>query len=243
VLLGDHAGRAIPARLGDLGVGPADLERHIAWDIGVAGMGLELARTLDAVFIRQRYSRLVIDCNRAPGDPGSIVPASDGAVIPGNQALGPKDREARRRDIFQPYQDRIGAILGERQARGRPSLLVSLHSFTPSMGGAARPWRFGVLHLGDSAFSRTVLAILRADWGEAAGDNQPYAMDGIDFTVPHHAHAHGLDYLELEVRQDLIASAEAQIEMARVVAGVLSRAAAMQPSSGAQARTDPTAGT
>jgi len=226
-LVCDHAGRRIPARLGDLGVSQADLERHIAWDIGAAGMGTELARALDAVLVHQRYSRLVIDCNRAPDDPGSIVPVSDGVVIPGNQALGPEDSEARRREIFQPYQDRISAMLGERAAQGRATILVSLHSFTPTMGGADRPWRFGVLHLGDSAFSRAVLAVLRADWGEAVGDNQPYAMDGIDFTIPHHARAHGLDYLELEVRQDLIASAEAQIEMARVVAGVLSKAAAM----------------
>jgi predicted N-formylglutamate amidohydrolase len=226
-LICDHAGRRIPARLGDLGVSQADLERHIAWDIGAAGMARELARTLDAALVHQRYSRLVIDCNRAPGDLGSIVPVSDGVAIPGNQALGPEDREARRREIFQPYQDRIATILGERAAQGRATILVSLHSFTPTMGDVARPWRFGVLHLGDSAFSRAVLAVLRADWGEAVGDNQPYAMDGIDFTIPHHARAHGLDYLELEVRQDLIASAEAQSEIAQLVAGVLSRAAEM----------------
>jgi len=229
LLICDHAGRLIPARLGDLGVSPSNLERHIAWDIGAAGVARELARTLDAVLVHQRYSRLVIDCNRAPDDPGSIVAASDGVVIPGNRALGPKEREARRREIFQPYQDRVAAILGERLGRGQPSLLVSLHSFTPSMGGVARPWRFGVLHLGDSVFSRAVLAVLRADWGEAAGDNQPYAMDRIDFTIPHHARAHGLDYLELEIRQDLISTPDAQVEMARLLAGVLARAAAIAP--------------
>lgn len=225
----DHAGRQIPARLGDLGISAANFERHIAWDIGAAGVARELAQTLDAAFIHQRYSRLVIDCNRAPDAPGSIVQISDDVVIPGNQALEPWEREARRREIFQPYQDRIGSVLNERRARGQPSLLVSVHSFTPSMGGLARPWRFGVLHLGDSAFSRAVLAVLRTDWGEAAGDNQPYAMDGTDYTIPRHARAHGLDYLELEVRQDLIAGAEDQIEMARLVADVLSRAAATTP--------------
>ena len=228
----DHAGRMMPARLGDLGGSPADLERHIAWDIGAAGAARELARELDAVLVHQRYSRLVIDCNRAPEDPGSIVQVSDGVVISGNQALGPEDREARRAEIFQPYQDRIAAILGERAAQGRETILVSLHSFTPQMGGVDRPWRFGVLHLGASAFSRAVLAVLRADWGEAVGDNQPYAMDGIDFTIPHHARAHGLDYLELEVRQDLISTSKTQIEIARLVAAVLLRAAAMAPPPG-----------
>jgi predicted N-formylglutamate amidohydrolase len=235
VLLGDHAGRAIPARLGDLGVCSADLDRHIGWDIGVAGLGAALSQRLDAVFVHQRYSRLVIDCNRAPDDPGSIPPVSDGTPIPGNQALKPGDIDARRREIFQPYQDRIAEVLDERLAAGRASLLVSLHSFTPSMGEIARPWRFGVLHRGDSAFSRAVLAILRADWGEAAGDNQPYAMDRIDYTIPHHADPRGLDYLELEVRQDLIASAKAQSETAEVLARVLSQAVLTASAQGALA--------
>ena len=227
VLIGDHAGRAIPARLGDLGLCAADLDRHIAWDIGVAGLGAALSRKLDAVFIQQRFSRLVIDCNRAPGVGGSIAAVSDGSVVPGNQTLGPQDRRARVEEVFQPYQDRIAQVLDDRQARRQPTILVSLHSFTPSLGGAPRPWRFGVLHRGDSAFSRAVLAVLRADWAEEAGDNQPYAMDGIDYTIPFHADARGLDYLELEVRQDLIATAEGQAEMAGVVASVLSRALAL----------------
>jgi predicted N-formylglutamate amidohydrolase len=207
-----------------LGVGAANLDRHIAWDIGVAGLGSAVSKRLDAIFIHQRYSRLVIDCNRAPGDPGSIAAVSDETAIPGNMALGADDREERRRAIFQPYQDFIGKVLDDRVAAGQPTILVSLHSFTPSMGGLPRPWRFGVLHRGDSAFSRAVLAVLRADWGDAAGDNQPYAMDGIDYTIPHHADANGLDYLELEMRQDLLATERQQAEAADIVADVLRRA-------------------
>ena len=227
MLLGDHAGRAIPASLGDLGVGVADLERHIAWDIGVAGLGAALARRLDAVFIQQRYSRLVIDCNRAPDHPGSMPTVSDGTAIPGNRALAPEDRERRRREIFDPYQDRIGGVLDERLENTRPTLLVSLHSFTPSMAGAARPWRFGVLHRGDSTLSRLVLASLRAEWGEAAGDNQPYSLNETDYTIPHHADVRGLDYLELEVRQDLIANAADQAGVAGTLTRILSKAAAI----------------
>ena len=116
-----------------------------------------------------------------------------------------------------------------RGTRGRPTHLVSLHSFTPSMDGFARPWRFGVLHLGDSAFSRAALAVLRSELGEAVGDNQPYAMDGIDYTIPHHAKASGLDYLELEVRQDLLGTASDQAEIAGLLVGVLLEAAAKAP--------------
>ena len=109
VLLGDHAGRAIPARLGDLGLTDAQLDRHIAWDIGVAGLGLALAARLDAIFIRQSYSRLVIDCNRGPGRPGSIAAISDETIVPGNQDLTPGDAAAREAAIFRPYHARISA--------------------------------------------------------------------------------------------------------------------------------------
>ncbi len=224
LFIGDHAGRAIPRRLGDLGLGPVDRTRHIAWDIGVAGLGRDLASRLDAAFLRQRYSRLVIDCNRAPGSEESIPGRSDGSIIPGNRALGPEARSARRRDIFEPYHARVAAALDGRSARGRPTILVSLHSFTPTFGGTDRPWWFGVLHRADSAFSRAVLAGLRARWGEAVGDNQPYAMDGRDHTVPFHADPRGLDYLELEVRQDLITNSRRQAAIARSLADVLRRA-------------------
>lgn len=228
LLLGDHAGRAVPARLGDLGVPAAEMNRHIAWDVGVAGLGALLARRLDAVFIRQAYSRLVIDCNRDPDHAGSIVATSDGCPVPANADLSAADRARRVEAIFRPYQAAIAAELDARAARGQPTLILALHSFTPRMNGFDRPWRFGVLHGHDSAFSSAALAVLRAAFGEAVvGDNQPYALDrgGGDFTVPHHADARGLDYLELEVRQDQIGDEEGQEAMARTLAPLLSRAA------------------
>lgn len=228
LLLGDHAGREVPAQLGDLGVPSTEMDRHIAWDIGVAGLGAQLAVRLDAVFIRQRYSRLVIDCNREPGHGGSIVRVSDGTLVPGNCDLSAADRAAREEAIFQPYQNAIAAELEARAARDAQTLLFAVHSFTPRMNGFDRPWRFGVLHSGDSPFSSAVLALLRAQFGEAVvGDNEPYAMDpnGGDYTIPHHATARGLDYLELEVRQDLIAAPEGQAQIADVLAPVLIEAA------------------
>jgi predicted N-formylglutamate amidohydrolase len=221
LLLGDHAGRVIPDRLKNLGLSDADLDRHIAWDIGVAGVGGRLSRRIDATFIHQRFSRLVIDCNRAPGHPGSIAEVSDGTAVPGNTALSDIDRQARAAEIFAPYHAAIAAVLDAREAAGRRTLLLSLHSFTPSMGGFDRPWRFGVLHRGESAFSSAMLAALRARWGEAAGDNQPYAMDGTDFTIPHHADPRGLDYLELEVRQDTIETPERQAAVVAALVEVL----------------------
>jgi predicted N-formylglutamate amidohydrolase len=227
LLLGDHAGREIPASLGDLGLPEVERTRHIAWDIGVAGLGARLSQALDAPFLRQRFSRLVIDCNRDPDRADAIPEVSDGVQIPGNRALAPAARQARTAEVAQPYHAAIAAELDARAERGLPTTMVSLHSFTPSMNGVARPWRFGVLHAGNSPYSRAVLAGLRADLSEAlVGDNEPYRMDEVDFTIPHHAGARGLDYLELEVRQDLLADDAGQAEIAAILAPLLPRALA-----------------
>ncbi len=218
LLFGDHAGREIPRRLEGLGLPAEAMDLHIAWDIGIAGLGEILSARLDACFVRQTYSRLVIDCNRRPGDPSAIPTQSDGVTIPGNLGLDPAQAAVRRAEIHDPYQAAITGRIAARQARGQDTLLVSLHSFTPVFQGFERPWRFGVLHRGDSVFSRRVLTLLRAAEGDAAGDNQPYAMDGTDNTVPLHADAHGLDYLELEVRQDLLADAAGQARIADQIA-------------------------
>jgi predicted N-formylglutamate amidohydrolase len=221
LLIGDHAGRLIPTRLGDLGLDAAALDLHIASDIGVAGLGEELARRLDACFLRQAYSRLVIDCNRRPGAEASIPVISDGVAIPGNEGLCPDDIAARQAEIYQPYQDAIAAELDRRAE----TLLISLHSFTPVFQGFVRPWRVGVLHRGDSTLSDRMLAVLQRELGDAVGDNEPYRMDETDNTVPLHADARGLDYLELEVRQDLIAEASGQAAMAGLIAPLLLEAA------------------
>lgn len=227
LLLGDHAGRIVPSRLTDLGVPEPELKRHIGWDIGVAGLGARLSEALGATFIRQRYSRLVIDCNRDPARADAIPEVSDGVVIPGNANLTPAQRRARVGEIAAPYHAAIAAELDRRTEARLPTTLVSLHSFTPEMNAFARPWRFGVLHAGDSAFSRAVLARLRADLGEdLVGDNEPYRMDEVDFTIPRHCRPRGLDYLELETRQDLVADAAGQRDVADRLARLLPRALA-----------------
>ena len=222
LLLGDHASRTVPLGLMELGLEDAELGRHIGWDIGVAGMGRALAAALNATFIHQRFSRLVIDCNRDPDHPGAIPGQSDGTKVPGNADLSAADRQARVEQVARPYHDRIAQELDARAARGQPTVVVSLHSFTPSMGGVDRPWRYGVLHMGDSPFSKAMLGRLRAEFpDQLVGDNEPYAMDGTDFTVPLHAHRRGLDYLELEVRQDLIVDPAGQQAAADLLARLL----------------------
>ena len=206
LLVCDHAGRAVPRRLGHLGLPEAAFETHIAIDLGAAALTERLGAALAATVIRQEYSRLVIDCNRAPGHAQSIAETSDGVVIPGNRALATAARQERREAIHAPYHACIAKELDARRTRGLETVLVCVHSFTPVMDAFARPWHVGVLHGGASPISDTLLTLLRDENGLVVGDNQPYAMDGTDYTAPHHGWGRGLDVVELEVRQDLLAA-------------------------------------
>lgn len=230
LLLGDHAGNAVPRGLHDLGLPPRELARHIGWDIGVAALGLRLADRLGAVFIHQRYSRLVIDCNRAPASPEAIPAISDGTHIPGNATLSAAAAAARVADIHTPYHAAITAEIARRTAAAVPTVLIALHNFTPQLGLEARPWQVGVLHgAGNAGYARALLAALRAQLGEAVGDNQPYQMDDTDYTVPHHAFAAGLPYAELEIRQDLLGDAAAVERWCDVLEVALAAALDAQP--------------
>lgn len=209
LLIGDHGGRAVPRALANLGLPDAELARHIGWDIGVSALGTALADHLDAVFIHQRYSRLVVDCNRASTALDAMPAVSDGTMVPGNATLDGEARAARVAAVHAPYHDAIAVTIARRTAAGRPTALVALHSFTPAMRGpktlCARPWHCGILHDGaNDVLAKALLAALRAEGDLVVGDNEPYAMDGIDYTVPRHAFAAGLPYVEIEVRQDLL---------------------------------------
>ena len=209
LLVGDHAGNTIPSSLESFGVSADDLARHIAWDLGVRALGEALAAELDATFVRQSFSRLVIDCNRDPSAADSIAESSDGTPIPGNVALGPDAREQRRAAIHEPYHQTIARELERRRAVGANPVLVALHSFTPALAGAQRPWHVGLLHdAGDTTLSRALLARLRQEPALCVGDNEPYRMNGTDYTVPRHAYPSRLRYLEVEFRQDLLPDAE-----------------------------------
>ncbi|KQU48288.1 hypothetical protein ASG67_13340 [Sphingomonas sp. Leaf339] len=221
LLIGDHAGNIVPDALRSLGLSDDDLGRHIGWDIGIAGLGEALAAMLDATFIRQTYSRLVIDCNRDPGAVDAMPPVSDGTVLPGNAALDADDRAARVAAIHAPYQATIAAELARRDAAGMVTELVSLHSFTPTMRGFARPWQIGVLHdRGNLSLAHRSLQRLQAMADLTVGDNEPYRMDSIDYTIPRHAYP-DRPYLELEIRQDLLATPAGIAEWADRVAALL----------------------
>ncbi len=207
VLTCDHAGRAIPRRLGDLGLPPEVLSTHVAWDIGVAALGRRLAARLDAVMIAQSYSRLVIDANRPPGMPDSIATRSERTVIAANEGLSAADVRQRVEEVFLPYHQRIRDELDARRGLGRPGVLVALHSFTPVFMDDARRWHAGVLYGRDPRLARLVLDELRRDGALVVGENEPYAVsDATDYSIVVHGEQRGIPHVELEIRQDLLAT-------------------------------------
>jgi predicted N-formylglutamate amidohydrolase len=215
LLTSDHYGRAIPRVLRDLGLPASELERHIAWDIGIAGVADALSRHLDAHLIAQRYSRLVIDCNRPPSAVSSIPVVSEATTIHANENLSREAVQARRQAIFEPYHRRIAEVIRTRQRDGMPTVLVSLHSFTPVYAGVIRPWHIGTLYQRDTRLPPLLLKGLRAEAGLVVGDNEPYAVsDETDYTIPVHGEARGLMNTGIEIRQDLIADAAGQQQWA-----------------------------
>ena len=218
----DHAGRLLPRSLGSLGLSATELASHIAWDIGAGGVARRLATLLDAFVACQRYSRLVIDCNRPLGAVDSIVTRSEKSIIPGNQNVGSDDAELRALEIFHPYHDQIRGELDRRREAGRPSILVAVHSFTPVFMDVARPWHVGVLYNRDTRLAEPLLRLLQAEGDLVVGCNEPYAVSDLtDFSVVHHGEQRGIPHVELEIRQDLIAAQAGQIDWAKRLARLL----------------------
>jgi predicted N-formylglutamate amidohydrolase len=227
-LTADHAGRAIPAALGDLGVSEAELSRHIAWDIGIGGVTECLCDHLDATAVLQTYSRLVVDCNRDPSWPSAMPEISEYTPIPGNFGLTGEAKAARVAAIFTPYHDRIRALLDARAHRR--TVLIAMHSFTPSFKGESRAMQIGVLYDKDPKLALILLDLLRKEGDLVVGDNAPYALaEDSDFSVPSHGHRRGLAHVEIEIRQDLIAEPEGQRAWAKRLARLFTAAdAALQ---------------
>ncbi|PSO18848.1 N-formylglutamate amidohydrolase [Bradyrhizobium sp. MOS003] len=221
LLTADHYGRMLPHALGDLGIAESELVRHIGWDIGIAGVAERLAKLLDAHLIAQRYSRLVIDCNRPPTAASSIPVISEATTIPRNEGISDAERAARRREIFEPYHHRIDAAIDRRLHDERPAVLVSLHSFTPVYAGVARPWHIGALYNRDIVLPQLLLKHLRAEGDLVVGDNEPYAVNDLtDYTIPIHGEGRGLVSTGIEIRQDLITDHTGQQKWAERLARI-----------------------
>jgi len=221
----EHASRTIPRKLGSLGLDDSDLERHIAWDIGAEAISRQLADAFDATLVLQRYSRLVIDCNRPPRTPAAIPEVSESTVIPGNLGLDRADREARISGIFDPFHQAIAGLMDERAAAGRETILVTVHSFNPVYDDFERPWHVGAQYNRAPAFSQHINALLAREETLCVGDNEPYPVnDDTHYTIPVHGEQRGVAHTMLEVRNDLVSDAHGQMVWAERLAGVINQA-------------------
>ena len=218
----DHASNRVPDELNRLGLASAELARHIAWDIGAAGVTEALSEIFDAPAILCATSRLVIDCNRQLNAADLIPKVSDGTAIPGNLLLAETDTAERIERFFRPYHDAIESVLVEREERGVASIVVSIHSMTASLAGKDRPWQIALSSFLDRSLAEPMLATLRQGGDIVVGDNEPYDLDpSVDYSVPQHALNRGFQHLQAEFRNDLIANRKDQHQWALRFAGAL----------------------
>ena len=206
VLIADHARRALPEEYGDLGLPPAEFQRHIAYDIGVEAVTRRLAELTGAPAVIAGFSRLLIDPNRGEDDPTLIRQLYDGTVVPGNYPMAPQERERRLDRFYRPYHDAVGAMIASvAKASGAAPFIFSVHSFTPVMQGRVRPWHAGVLWDLDDRVARPLIEMLAEDPQIVVGDNEPYDGALRGDTMYSHAIVNGFAHALLEIRQDLIA--------------------------------------
>lgn len=206
VLVCDHASNRIPAPYGDLGLTPAQRLMHIAWDPGALAVSLQLTELLDAPLVHSTVSRLVVDCNRVYDAPDLIPAVSEFTEVPGNKDVDAAERQARIAQFHTPFHAAITALLDRRAAAGQQSVLVAIHSFTPTFKGVPRPWPIGLVDGADDGLSRALLRALQAEApGLNIGWNEPYAArQGVTYTLEHHGDARGLEATMIEIRHDEI---------------------------------------
>ncbi|MBE7246997.1 MAG: N-formylglutamate amidohydrolase [Actinomycetospora chiangmaiensis] len=221
VIACDHASNFVPPDI-DLGVAASEFGRHIAYDIGAAGVTRRLAAQLNAPAILTNFSRLIIDPNRGRMDPTLVMRLSDGAIVPGNARIDEAGKQARIARFYAPFDDAIAGAIAAAEAAGRAPALLTMHSFTPYWRGIARLWQVGILYDRDERFARPLIRALEADpAGLTVGDNQPYGGGLPGDTIDRHATARGLPNALVEIRQDLIAGEAGQAEWAERFARVL----------------------
>ncbi|MFG6159843.1 N-formylglutamate amidohydrolase [Halomonas sp. 1390] len=211
VLLCEHASHHIPADYQGLGLAPADRRSHAAWDPGARGVAVSLSERLDAPLVASRISRLVYDCNRPP-EAESAMPARVEVIeVPGNRGLDAAERAARVEAVYRPFCEAVTEVLAERRARAIPSVLITIHSFTPSFHGERREVEIGILHDADRRLADAMLALASRLGHRQVRRNDPYGPeDGVTHSLKLHGIGQGLANVMIEVRNDLLATVEDQ---------------------------------
>lgn len=218
VLTCEHASTELPAEYGTLGLSRDEILDHVGWDIGAASVARRLAAAFGAPLVESAYSRLLIDCNRSLDDHDLIVADSHGVHVPGNRHLGEAERARRIRDFYEPYHDAIDSLLA---ARERPSLLFSVHSFTPVLRGKTRGFDIGVLY-DDHLEHAELLVEALGRQAFAVRRNEPYSgLEGLIFSARSHGQRFRVPYLEIEINNGLLRSEERAADVAARIGAAL----------------------
>lgn len=221
-LVCEHAGHVLPSALGTLGLGEADLTRHIAWDIGAESVSRRMSELLDAPLVLQRFSRLAYDCNRPPDSRDAMPAMSETTRIPGNEALSAERRFERIEEIYRPFHSAVARLLDRRAAQGVASLFVTIHSFTPVYKGVSRKLDLGILHDRDARLADLMLGLFSRIKDIVVRRNEPYGPeDGVCHTLNLHAGIRGLLNVMIEIRNDLITHESGQRQWAERLADML----------------------
>ena len=225
VLLCEHASAHIPAVYCGLGLSPAARNSHAAWDPGALALARLLSARLDAPLIAGGVSRLVIDCNRPPDAPSAMPERSELIEVPGNRNLSEADRARRIETVYRPFCAAVGGVLDARKARGQAPALVTVHSFAPVYFGKPRPVEIGILHDSDSRLADAMLERADRIAARRVERNSPYGPeDGVTHSLKIHGIANGLKNVMIEVRSDLLTSADGQAGLARELLTLLTPA-------------------
>lgn len=221
IIVCEHAANHIPAPLNRLGLSQAQLEQHIAWDIGAGAVAERLAHRFGATAILATVSRLVVDGNRSP-DAASLIPAiSDTHMIPGNQGIGKAERARRIAAYYDPFHQAVDAVTRRRHQSGRPTLVIGMHSFEPAYQGHSRPWEIGFLYRDDRRLYSAFTQQLNTHYDFTIGDNQPYSGWDLYYSMQRHGADWGFPQVTVEVRNDLIGDRAGQQAWAEILSRCL----------------------
>lgn len=223
LLICDHSSHRVPACLNKMGLSADELTLHIGYDIGVRNITQIISDRLKAPAVMCNYSRLVIDCNRQPGDPSSIPQICDGIAIPANQGLSEEEEVERSEAVFWPYHHAIIETGAHLWRKGTPPALLSIHSFTPVLMSRSeeRPWHISILWKEDPRLALPLIQILNRQDGIVIGDNVPYSGWEDAYSIDLHGAAPGLPYCAIEIRQDLISDKAGQEKWANILSSAL----------------------
>ena len=219
VLICEHASKHIPGVFGDLGLTEAAKISHAAWDIGAQELAEQMSVTLDAMLVLNTVSRLVYDCNRAPAAPDAMPSQSEQIIVPGNRGLSQKQKLHRIKTVYEPFHASVQSVL---ESAGPDAILVTVHSFTSVYNGQQRATKIGLIHHNDDRLAKKMIDLSVQFTHHPFALNQPYSQrDGVTHMLERHGTQNAIPNVMIEVRNDLIKTADGQRDMAIMLAKVL----------------------